>query len=67
MRFKYTKVHPLQTEAERMPRIEIRLRHDQRHVDTSGLVDSGATVNILPFSVGEQLGLVWHDMMRSCH
>ena len=24
-----------------------------------GLVDSGATINVLPFSIGQQLGAIW--------
>lgn len=28
-------------------------------VSTSGLLDTGATVNVLPYAVGEQLGAVW--------
>lgn len=28
-------------------------------VPVSGLLDTGATVNVLPYSVGERLGVVW--------
>lgn len=34
-------------------------------VATSGLVDSGATVNVLPYSLGVQLGLDWGRQTRS--
>lgn len=34
-------------------------------VATSGLVDSGATVNVLPYSLGVQLGLDWDRQTRS--
>lgn len=30
-----------------------------RSISASGLLDTGATVNVLPYSVGEQLGAVW--------
>jgi len=30
-------------------------------VDAIGLVDSGATVNVLPYDVGLQLGATWED------
>jgi hypothetical protein len=30
-----------------------------KSVSVSGLLDTGATVNVLPYSVGEQLGAVW--------
>jgi len=34
-------------------------------IDTMGLVDSGAAVNVLPYSVGEQLGFDWDQETRS--
>lgn len=61
MKLTYSKAHALQTEAEKMPRILLRLRLNHREMETIGLVDSGATVNLLPFSLGEQLGLVWRE------
>ncbi len=33
-------------------------------IPTSGLVDSGAASNVLPFSVGVQLGLAWDQQTR---
>ncbi len=30
-------------------------------IETVGLVDSGATVNVLPYELGFQLGGVWDD------
>jgi hypothetical protein len=30
-----------------------------RSISVSGLLDTGATVNVLPYAVGEQLGAVW--------
>ena len=36
-----------------------------RSVVTSGLVDSGATVNVLPYSLGMQLGLDWDRQTQS--
>ena len=34
-------------------------------VSTLALVDSGATVNVMPFSVGEQLGFRWEEQTRA--
>jgi hypothetical protein len=36
-----------------------------RSVAASGLVDSGATVNVLPYALGVQLGLDWDQQTRS--
>jgi len=37
------------------------LRAESRAIDVIGLVDSGATVHVLPYEVGLQLGVVWDD------
>ncbi len=34
-------------------------------VTTSGLVDSGAAINVLPFRLGVQLGLDWHEQTKA--
>jgi hypothetical protein len=46
---------------EGLPTIPILLKSDVANVDTVGLLDSGAMVNVLPFSIGKQLGLIWND------
>src|SRR5688500_15814070 len=42
-----------------MPLLPITLAHGGREVITSALADTGAAVNVLPYSLGEQLGFVW--------
>jgi hypothetical protein len=37
----------------------------QQIVATSGLVDSGAAVNVLPYALGVQLGFDWSQQTRS--
>jgi hypothetical protein len=37
------------------------LHADSRAIEVMGLVDSGATVNGLPYEAGLQLGMVWDD------
>lgn len=36
-----------------------------RTVSTTGLVDSGASINVLPFSLGQQIGLDWSQLTQS--
>jgi hypothetical protein len=43
------------------PVLSIELRYQQESLVTSGLLDTGATVNVLPYSLGEQLGAVWEE------
>jgi hypothetical protein len=42
-----------------MPRLALTLSHGQRSIDTIGLLDTGAAVNVLPYSVGVALGAAW--------
>jgi hypothetical protein len=45
---------------ELMPDLPLVLRHQSRSVSLVGLVDSGAMISVLPFSLGIQLGLDWN-------
>jgi hypothetical protein len=61
MRYQYSTTDPSQDEFDSLPRISFILRSNQRSVEVIGLVDSGATVNVLPYDIGVQLGVVWDD------
>ena len=45
-----------------LPLLPIRLSFLGRTVAADGLVDSGSPVNVLPFAVGQQLGLDWDKL-----
>ncbi len=61
MRFKYSITSPTQNEFDSLPRLPLLLQRQDRRVETAGLVDSGATVNVLPYELGLQLGEIWDD------
>ena len=61
MRYKYSTVSPSQDEFDSLPRIPFQLQHNNHSIEVVGLVDSGATVNVLPYDIGLQLGAVWDD------
>ena len=42
-----------------MPLLDIQLANGSHSLRVSALVDSGAALNILPFDIGIELGLVW--------
>src|SRR5215510_16569632 len=46
-------------ELDRLPRLSLTLHYRGQRVDTIGLVDSGATVNVLPYRLGRALGAIW--------
>ena len=58
-RFPYVEVDPSLGAVSAMPYLPIRLIHNQQEVLVSALVDSGATLNVLPYDIGQQLGAVW--------
>jgi hypothetical protein len=61
MRFPYLTADPSQSELDSLPRLPLMLRYGQRQITEAGLVDSGATVNVLPYSLGIRLGAPWDD------
>lgn len=61
MRFKYSTTSPSQNEFDSLPRIPLTLQQGDRVIETVGLVDSGATINVLPYEIGLQLGSVWDE------
>ena len=44
-----------------LPFVRLTLLHRDRRTQVSALVDSGASVNVLPYDVGVQLGLAWDE------
>lgn len=61
MRFPFTITAPTQNEFDSLPRLPLTLQLDRPRVEAVGLVDSGATVNVLPYDTGLQLGGLWDD------
>ena len=61
MRFRYSTIDPTQDVHDSLPRLPMVLRDGDQAVEVIGLVDSGATVNVLPYEVGIRLGAIWDD------
>jgi len=61
MRFRYSTTNPAQNEFDSLPRLPLILQREGHRVEASGLVDSGATVNVMPYNLGLQLGATWDD------
>jgi hypothetical protein len=59
VRFPYLDIDPAHPGASRLPYVPLTLAHDQLTLALSGLLDTGATVNVLPYPSGLQLGLNW--------
>jgi hypothetical protein len=61
MRFHYSTPDPNLRETDSLPRLPLVLRYRQKTIEAIGLVDSGATVNVMPFDIGLRLGAVWDE------
>lgn len=61
MRFSYSTIGQSQGEIDSLPRAPLVLHYGSQSLDVIGLVDSAATVNVLPYDVGLHLGAVWED------
>jgi hypothetical protein len=61
MRFKYSTSDSSQNEFDSLPRLPLTLRNHNQAIEVVGLVDSGATVNVLPYDIGTQLSGSWDD------
>ncbi len=60
-RFPYVEVDPILGSASALPYAPITLQLGDHKVQASGLIDSGSTLNVLPFDIGLQLGAVWDE------
>jgi hypothetical protein len=48
-----------------MPYLPLTLAYQERSVEVMGLLDTGASVNVLPYEIGRQLGAVWEEQTTS--
>jgi len=46
---------------DRMPYLPLTLNLNGQSLNAEGLLDTGASVNVLPYELGLQLGLIWED------
>jgi len=60
-RFPFTPVARLRGDPLLRPLLPITLSRSDLSIRVSGLLDTGADVNVLPYVMGIQLGLVWEN------
>lgn len=63
MEFAYSMRDPKVGSASLAPMLPLTLEATNQ-ISALALVDSGATVNVMPFAVGEQLGFRWEEQTR---
>ena len=63
--FPYVFRDPAMGTASLAPLLPLELSTGSASVTAAGLLDSGATVNVLPWSVGNNLGLDWDQQQQT--
>ncbi len=61
IRIPYSGIGNQFNEVSLMPRLPLSLSLGNQTVDVIGLIDSGASVNVLPYSIGIRLGADWNS------
>jgi hypothetical protein len=64
-RFSFTEGYDTFGVPDALPKLPLILTYRNSSVDVSGLLDTGASVNVLPYSVGIQLGAIWEEQTTS--
>jgi hypothetical protein len=60
-RFNFVEKSNSAGETSLVPYLTLTLSSQDASILTSGLLDTGASVNVLPYEIGVQLGLNWND------
>ena len=65
VRFAFTEVEPELGAMSTLPYLPLVLTYRNQSLSVSGLLDTGSSVNVLPFDVGLKLGAVWERQRLS--
>jgi len=64
-RFPFLEVRDVYGDVDVVPRLPLTLSYGEKSIAVSGLLDTGASINVLPYSVGCKLGAIWEDQRFS--
>lgn len=65
VRFAFTQIDPSFGALSTLPYLPIVLTYQNQSVSTTGLLDTGSSVNVLPYEMGLRLGAVWERQRLS--
>jgi hypothetical protein len=63
--YSYTTFDPALGEAGFRPLLPITLDYQDRSIQANGLLDTGATINVLPYQLGLEVGAIWEEQTTS--
>ncbi|MBG1260675.1 retroviral-like aspartic protease [Nostoc commune] len=64
-RFSFTEGYDTFGVPDALPKLPLILTYRNSSVDVSGLLDTRASVSVLPYSIGIQLGAIWEEQTVS--
>ncbi len=64
-RFSFTEGYDTFGVPDALPKLSLTLIYRNSSLEVSGLLDTGASVNVLPYSIGVQLGAIWQEQTTS--
>lgn len=64
-RFPFVEARDALGSIDAVPQLPLTLYYRNSAVEVLGLLDTGSSVNVLPYSVGIQLGAVWEELTTS--
>lgn len=65
VRFAFTEIDPNLGALSTLPYLPISLTYQNKSVSVTGLLDTGSSVNVLPYEIGLRLGAVWERQRLS--
>ncbi|KAF3886567.1 MULTISPECIES: hypothetical protein [Nostocales] len=65
VRFVFTEVNPQLGALSTLPYLPLVLTYQNQSLNVSGLLDTGSSVNVLPYEMGLRLGAVWERQKLS--
>jgi hypothetical protein len=64
-RFPFVESRDVFGDIDAVPILPMTLSYKNSVVNVSGLLDTGASINVLPYSIGIELGVVWEELTTS--
>lgn len=62
-RFNYQQVESRFLQSNFLPMLPVSLTRNGKTIESNALLDTGSTVNLLPYSLGLELGAIWEEQM----
>jgi hypothetical protein len=61
VRFEFSSVNSALGELGKSPYLPLTLTYGEQSIATAGLLDTGSSINVLPYNIGLQLGAIWEN------